>query len=328
MALVLTSAFWSTASLAGGQTASSPPPTPKRPVVDHYHGVEVIDDYRWLENGGNPEVQHWVEAQNAYSRAYLANLPLRRAIRERVLAYLKKRSVRYRGFQYRRGTFFAMRIDPQRQQPILVSLKSPDDLTSERAIVDPNLIRADGSLAIDWFRPSPDGKLVAVAMSANGSEDASLFVYDTTSCKQVGEAIPRVNYPTAGGSVAWLPDNSTLLYTRYPQGTERPKADLNFYQQVYSHRIGTPVSQDSYVLGNELPRIAEISLVTDPASKYIVASIEKGDGGELSTSSAPQMVNGSKLRASRTKSSASRLPLKEHYFFCPAGMPREARFCG
>jgi prolyl oligopeptidase len=260
--------------------AQTPPATPQRPVTDSYHGVNVIDNYRWLEDARNPEVQRWVDAQNAYSRAYFARLPSLPAIRERLLAYETKSAVRYGGFQYAGGTFFAMRADPQRQQPMLVSLKSPDDLASGHTVVDPNSLNVGGHLSIDWFMPSPDGKLVAVAMSENGSEDDSLYIYDADSRKLAGEVIPRVGYATAGGSVAWLADNRTFLYTRYPQGTERPKADLNFYQQLYSHRIGTPVRQDVYVLGKDFPRIAEISLTSDPAAKYIIASVANGDGGE------------------------------------------------
>jgi prolyl oligopeptidase len=277
-AVAVIAAFSFTGSLVA---ADAPPATPKRPVMDSYHGVRVTDDYRWLEDATKPEVRRWVDTQNAYSRGYFANLPALRAIRERLLAYETKSAVRYARFQYAHDRLFAMRFDPQRQQPILVSLKSPDDLASEHTIVDPNSLNAKGHLSVDWFTPSPDGRLVAVAMSENGSEDDSLYIYDANSGKLAGDVVPRVSYATAGGSVAWLGDNRTLLYTRYPQGTERPKADLNFYQQVYSHRIGTPVTQDVYVLGKDFPRIAEISLTSDPAAKYIIASVANGDGGEF-----------------------------------------------
>ena len=81
-------------------------------------------------------------------------------------------------------------------------------------------------------------------MSEGGSEDASLYLYETESAKQTGEVVPRVSYPTAGGSLAWLPDGKRFLYTRYPQGKERPAADANFYQQIYSHKIGSPATSD------------------------------------------------------------------------------------
>ena len=257
------------------------PTTARRPVTDEYHGVRVTDDYRWLEDSSNPAVQPWVASQNAYSRAYLDRLKSRDAIKRDLLAEGKMKSIRYRDLQVRARLYFLLKVDPARQQPFLVTTPSVDDLTGEKVVVDPNQGNAKGSLSIDWYVPSLDGKLVAVAMSEGGSEDASLYFYEAATGKQVGEVVPRVNYPTGGGSVAWLPDGKSVLYTRYPQGQERPQSDANFYQQIYLHRIGTPSSTDVYSLGKEFPRIAETTLKSDPAAKYVLASVANGDGGEF-----------------------------------------------
>ena len=74
----------------------------------------------------------------------------------------------------------------------------------------------------------------------------------------MGEAVPRVNYGTAGGSLAWDADGTGFFYTRYPREGERPAADLDFYLQVYHHRIGSPAADDRYEIGKDFPRIAEI----------------------------------------------------------------------
>src|SRR5438445_559481 len=80
-------------------------------------------------------------------------------------------------------------------------------------------------------------------------------------------------YPTGGGSIAWDAKSTGFYYTRYPQGNERAKEDANFYQQVWFHKLGTPASADSYVIGKEFPRIAETQLSTTRDGRYLLASV-------------------------------------------------------
>ena len=82
----------------------------------------------------------------------------------------------------------------------------------------------------------------------------------TAPGKELGDTIAHVQYPTAGGSAAWNADGSGVYYTRFPRKGERPEEDLNFYQQVYFHKLGTPDSADTYSIGKEFPRIAEVKL--------------------------------------------------------------------
>jgi prolyl oligopeptidase len=93
--------------------------------------------------------------------------------------------------------------------------------------------------------------------------------------------VKRVHFATAGGSIAWKADSSGFYYTRYPQGNERPAEDAEFYQQVYFHQLGTDSQRDTYVIGKEFPRIAEIHLRTSDNGHWLVASVGNGDGGEL-----------------------------------------------
>src|SRR5262249_53963853 len=115
-----------------------------------------------------------------------------------------------------------------------------------------------------------------------GSEIGTLHIYDVATAKEIGEPIPRVQAPTAGGSLAWLNDSSGFWYDRYP-GEERPQADRFFYQQVYFHKLGTDWRSDPLILGERdgLPRVAEIFLGRDNRRDLIVASVQNGDGGEF-----------------------------------------------
>lgn len=268
------------AARAASQKLPPPPATPRRPVVQEVQGTKVVDDYRWLEDSSSPEVKAWSDAQNARTRAFLDALPDAARVRARVTQLVRSSSVRYFALEERAGVLFGEKFDPARQQPLLVALRSADDTASEKVILDPNALDAQGGISIDFWAPSPDGTRVAVSLSSGGSEDGELHLYDVATGKELGEPIPHVNYGTAGGSVAWLPDGRSFLYTRYPAPGERPPEDVHFWQQVWRHRIGTPVGQDVPELTEGLPRIAEIAFRTTRDARWIVADVRNGDGGE------------------------------------------------
>jgi len=257
------------------------PPTPKKPITDVYHGVSVTDDYRWLENYSDPVVKAWSDSQNRYARRILDALPMRAAVLEELKKLHSTTSPNYNALWSRPGTLFAMKVQPPKEQPLLVALKSVDDRDSERVILDPNSLDPSGGTAIDFFVPSLDGKHVAVSLSKGGSESGDVHIYDAGNGKETGSPIPRVNGGTAGGSVAWNADGSGFYYTRYPRSGERPPVDLNFYQQIYYHRLGTDTKQDTYSLGKEFPRIAEIQLRSSGDGRYILATMANGDGGDF-----------------------------------------------
>ena len=256
------------------------PPAPKQPVSDTYHGVTVAEDYRWLEAGEAPDVQAWTAKENDLTRATLDALPERPKLRERFAALNAASTVRYSGFRYAKA-LFAMKRQPPKNQPFLVVMDAAGSEKSERVLLDPVSLDASGTTAIDWYVPSSDGRYVAVSLSKGGSEDGSVSVYEVATGKALADVVPRVQYPTGGGSAAWKGDDSGFYYTRYPADGERAAADLHFYQQVWFHRLGTPVSADAYVIGKEFPRIAETALSTTRDGKYVLASVRNGDGGDV-----------------------------------------------
>jgi prolyl oligopeptidase len=268
-------------ALAPGPAVSQPSATSRRPVTDEYQGVKITDDYRWLENWDDPEVKQWSAAQNARSREYLDHLPARPAIQQMLKQALSASSAAYYDLQFRGGTLFAMKYQPPQQQPMLVALPSPDDPAGAKVVFDPNASSAKGSTAVDFYVPSLDGKFVAAALSENGSEDSSAHIFEAATGKELSDVVPRVNFATAGGSLEWKADSSGFYYTRFPQGNERPPEDANFYQQVYFHRLSTDPKQDTYVIGKDFPRIAEIQLHASDDGQWLIAAVANGDGGEF-----------------------------------------------
>lgn len=256
------------------------PPTEKKPVTDEYHGVKVVDDYRWLEDTGSPAVKAWTEAQNKYSRAWLDARPERAAIEAKLTALYEKHTPSHGNLVSRPGILFALKFQPPKQQRLLVTLGSVNDLASEKVVLDPNELEPKGQVAMDWFVPSPDGKLIAVCLSENGSEEGTLHFYRTETGEHLPDRIARVQYPTGGGSAAWTPDSTGIFYTRYPHAGEKTEEDLNFFQQIYFHKLGA-TSGDEYSAGRDFPRIAEIELETSEDGHLLLASVANGDGGEF-----------------------------------------------
>lgn len=260
------------------------PPTAKRPRTSTFFGTAVTDDYAWLEDGASPEVAAWTDAQNALTRRHLDGLPERGPVRERLAAIMGGTSADWFDLHHAAGVLFALKTQPPKQQPVLVAMRVEKDLVAfsgERAVVDPNVMDPKGKTTIDFFVPSPDGKLVAVSLSKDGSEDGDVHVFDVATGREVGDVIVHVQGGTAGGSVAWRADGKGLWYTRYPRKGERPEPDLGFFQEVWFHVLGEDPSKDVYTFGKGLPKIAEITLLASDDGTAILAEVSNGDGGEV-----------------------------------------------
>ncbi|MDB5397025.1 MAG: prolyl endopeptidase [Rhodospirillales bacterium] len=269
---------WTSVVLAADASA---PPTAVKSVSDIYHGVAVADPYRWLENADDPAVKGWSDSQNMYTRAYLDGLAVRGPIKEELTRLISATSPSYYRLKRRGNAIFAMFNQPPKQQPMLSVMPLSADPKAARVIVDPNTINAKGTIAIDWYVPSPDGKRVAVSVSEGGSEDGTLHIFDVATSKEIDDPIANVQYPTAGGSMAWAADGQSFWYTRYP--ADRPVEDRHFYQHVYFHRIGQPSVGDTDLLGKDIPdaKIAEIQLDDSFDPGHPTAIVENGDSGRF-----------------------------------------------
>jgi prolyl oligopeptidase len=245
--------------------------TERIPVTDTYHGVDVTEDYRWLEDASSEETIAWTKAQQQRTRAYFGGIPWRDVLRARVEQLLKADRTTYKRLVAGGSTFFALKLQTPRQQPFLVAVTDLDDPATERVVVAPDAIDPSGETTIDFFVPSPDGKQVAVSLSEHGSEDGSLYVYDAESGKVVDEPIAHVNL--MGGSVAWRHDGSGFWYTRCAD-------PAGFRQQVWFRELGGAPDQVDLAGGFADERIAENKLSASPDGGWVMDRVEKGDGGE------------------------------------------------
>lgn len=255
--------------------------TPREPVTTTYHGHEVTEDYRWLEEGSR-RTKEWTAAQDARARSYLDSLPLRQPVRERCEEILKADSAMYSNPARGGRTYFALKTQPPLQQPLLVTLASLEDGAGERVLLDPNALDQSGATTIDWYVPAPDGSLVAVSLSSHGTEDGTLHIYDTNTGELTDTPIPRVNSGTAGGSLAWRHDARGFWYTRHPEPGAVPDEDVGFFQEVWFHRLGDNSDHDRRELTRVFAddRIAENLLSSSPDGVWVMNRAQKGDGGE------------------------------------------------
>jgi prolyl oligopeptidase len=254
----------------------------KQPVVDRYFGVEVRDDYQWLENLAAPAVRKWWEKQDARTRRWFERQPQRAMIRQQLSAWMRDASPSHEELLETSAGLFAFVSAPGKQQGFIVRLSSLDDPAGAAVVVDPNTIDPTGATAIDWWVPSRSGQRIAVCLSQRGSEAGTLHFYDAMTGASLPDRIERVQFPTAGGSAAWTSDESGVFYTRYPSPGERPPEDERFFQQVFLHRLGTDPTQDVYAIGREFPRIAEVELSTTRDGLFTLATVAHGDGGDFS----------------------------------------------
>jgi prolyl oligopeptidase len=220
---------------------TAPPDTPAKPVIDILHGTKVLDNYRWLEDGSSPATQKWVAEEMAYTRGVLDPLPGRDAIHKRLTDLLSIGSVSVPEIAGRH--YFYTRREGMQNQPVLYVREGLEG--KDRVLLDPNQLAADGTIALDWYQPSENGKYVAYGTSVSGSEMSTLHIIET----KTGTVLPDTIERTRAASIAWLPDNSGFYYTRYPEKGDVPAGQEMYNRRVFFHELGDEPARDLAIFG-------------------------------------------------------------------------------
>ncbi len=215
------------------------PPTPTSDAIEVLHGETIADPYRWLEDGESPDTRAWTEAQNALTRSYLDAVPARARIRSRLEQLLAIGALSVPTPV--RGRYFYQRRDDRQNQPVLYLREGVRG--EDRPVVDPNALDAGGTIALDWYYPSDDGRLMAYGLSENGSEQSVLRVLDVDAGVDLPDRIPH----TRAADLAWLPDGTGFYYTRYPAPGEAPEGEEHYHRAIRFHRIGTDPADDPLI---------------------------------------------------------------------------------
>jgi len=253
----------------GNGTPLTYPVAQKVDQTDDYFGTAVADPYRWLEDANSAETKAWVDAENKVTQAYLAQIPQREAIRQRLtqLWNYERYSVPFK----EGGRYFYSRNDGLQNQAVLYTMTSLSD--TPRMLLDPNTLAADGTVALAGLAASPDGKLLAYSTAASGSDWNEIRVRDVDTGKDLVDHIKWVKF----SNTAWTKDGKGFFYSRYDEPKEATKlADVNYFQKLYYHKLGTP--QDADVLVYDRPDEKEwgFGAATTDDGRYLLITATKG----------------------------------------------------
>ncbi|MGB8010409.1 MAG: prolyl oligopeptidase family serine peptidase [Terriglobales bacterium] len=224
---------------------AGPPKAKVAPVEDIVQAHKIVDPYRYLENADDPDTQAYVERELGYTRSILDPLPGRDKINARLSQLLEIGSV---GAPQMGGKYyFHTRRDGNQNQPILYVREglNGNGNGNDRVLLDVNQLAADGTIALDWWYASEDGKYVAYGTSPSGSEVSTLRVIETASGKLLPDAIER----TRAASLAWKPDSSGFFYTRYPKKGDVPEGQEAYNRHVFYHVLGSDPLADPLIFG-------------------------------------------------------------------------------
>ncbi|MBW8483712.1 prolyl oligopeptidase family serine peptidase [Actinomadura parmotrematis] len=205
------------------------PPAPRGDDADVLHGRRVPDPYRWLEDPASPATGAWLAAQDALWRAQ--RLPARERFRERCAELAVTGTV---GTPvWRGGRCFFLHREAGRRHPELRVVREDG---TERAVLDPSWLDAEGAVTLDAWQPCPDGRLLAYQLSSGGTELADLYVLEVATGRVVDGPIDRCRY----SPVAWLPGGGAFYYVR-GNGPGDPG------RRVLLHRVGDDPADDAMV---------------------------------------------------------------------------------
>jgi prolyl oligopeptidase len=248
--------------------SGGPPLAEKRPLTETMHGVEITDNYRWLEDATSPETQKWVEEEMAYTRSILDPLPGREAIHKRLTELLGIGNITQPEIAGK--YYFYTRREGMQNQPVLYVREGLEG--KDRVLVDVNQLAADGTIALDWFQPSENGRYVAYGTSPSGSEMSTLHIVETKTGKLMPDMIER----TRACSIAWLPDASGFYYTRYPKKGDVPEGQEMYNRHVFFHLLGTDPETDDKIFGEgrDPEDWPDVSLDND--GQLLVIEVEEG----------------------------------------------------
>lgn len=238
------------------------PPTKKVPVINDYHGTQITDNYRWLEDASSPEVQAWTTLQEAYTRSITDPLPQRAWLKSRFNAL----------WRYDDESVPNPCIEGDR---IFYSIKNKEDekwitMTKAHADAEPKVVlnpnEWDATETLSGFNPSRDGKYVAFGVAHGGDENPVVQVMVTETGEILKDSL-RGRRQNVG---SWLPNNEGFYYTCKPREGEVPEGEHDYWHAAWYHKLGTAANEDIKVFGDdEVKETWNIVSLTDDAEYEI-----------------------------------------------------------
>lgn len=263
-------------SLQGIATAQQPsstkfayPESKKSDQVDEYHGVQVSDSYRWLEDVDSDATRKWVQAQNDVTFKYLKGIPERDGIAKRLTEVWNYE--RY-GFPVHTGNWWIYSHNNGLQnQSVLYKSKELD--AEKFVLLDPNQLSDDGTVALTDFKASSDGKYLAYGLANSGSDWNTWRIRDIESGEDLADRLEWVKF----SSIAWTKDSKGFFYSRYDQPTNEAEfTGVNYFQKLYYHQVGTDQSEDILVYDRPDQKEWGFTPEVSDDGTYLIISVWRG----------------------------------------------------
>ncbi|MEN8201873.1 MAG: prolyl oligopeptidase family serine peptidase [Bacteroidota bacterium] len=246
------------------------PTTPKTNVVDNYHGIEIPDPYRWLEDDMSEETAAWVKAQNDLTYSYLETIPFRETLTERMTGIWDYPKM---GTPNKEGEYYFYSYNTGLQNQNIIYLKKGLDSKSQ-VFLDPNTFSDDGTVALSQYSISNDHKYMAYGISRGGSDWHEFYVKEIESNMQLEDHLEWIKF----SGISWFKDG--FFYTRYArpeEGDELKAANMN--ARIYYHRIGTGQSEDRLIHKDEANPGWGFGMTVSDDEKFMVLTVTQSTSG-------------------------------------------------
>lgn len=281
-------------SACSSKTALSYPEAIKDNTVDTYFGTEVADPYRWLENDTSQATSAWVKAENDITNAYLAKIPFRNKLKERLTQLTNYEKI---GTPFKKNDkYYFYKNDGLQNQNVLYVKETLDG--EAKVLLDPNKLSDDGTVALNGISFSKDGKYMAYAISRSGSDWIEIYVIDLATSELTDDHILWAKFSGA----SWQGDG--FYYSAYDAPTNgKEYSNINENHKIYYHKIGDPQSKDQLIYQNPQYPKRFYSASTDEDEKILfIDESGAGSGNNLSLKDL-------------TKTNAPLIPMTEDYNF-------------
>lgn len=229
--ILLVAVILSPMAIAQENTKSGPPIARRDDVKEVLHGVTVEDPYRWLEDQNSPETREWINAENAYTKSLIGNLPTRPYIAKRLGELLKVDN--YKTVFERNGRYFYAERKADQDQFVLMMRKTAT--AAPEILVDPHPLSPDHSTSVNFSDVSEDGMLMAYDVRKGGADEIEIHLLNVNTKKELPDHLPAARY----FNVSIVPDKSGFYYDIMT--TEGPR--------VRWHKMGTDVKDDTEIFG-------------------------------------------------------------------------------
>ncbi len=281
-------------SACSSKTTLSYPEAIKDNTVDTYFGTEVADPYRWLENDTSQATSAWVKAENDITNAYLARIPFRNKLKERLTQLTNYEKI---GTPFKKnGKYYFYKNDGLQNQNVLYVKETLDG--EAKVLLDPNKLSDDGTVALNGISFSKDGKYMAYAISRSGSDWIEIYVIDLATSELTDDHILWAKFSGA----SW--QGNGFYYSAYDAPTNgKEYSNINENHKVYYHKIGDPQSKDQLIYQNPQYPKRFYSASTDEDEKILfIDESGAGSGNNLSLKDL-------------TKTNSPLIPMTEDYNF-------------